>query len=174
MPPTSSDIAATDPSRTVSVFCVSVAVSRIDAMLRIRKSAVWCRDFEERRYSLLRFIDESNVIHCHCDSAQEALAEKAQAAGRKRDQHHVVLVLALRRCAAHLHKADDLEKHVVEHDVLSDRIHFLRKQVVRDGLAEHDHRGIALQVRRGKKYPPADLPVAGYGNVAEVPVAWVW
>ena len=38
MPPTSSEIAATDPSRTVSVFCVSVAVSRIDAMLRIWKS----------------------------------------------------------------------------------------------------------------------------------------
>ena len=44
MPPTSSEIAAIEPSRTVSVFCVSVAVSRIEAMLRILKSTLWCRD----------------------------------------------------------------------------------------------------------------------------------
>ena len=34
MPPTSSEIAATEPSSTVRVFCVSLAVSRIDAVLR--------------------------------------------------------------------------------------------------------------------------------------------
>ena len=40
MPPTSSEIAAIEPSRIVSVFCVSVAVSRSEAMLRIWKSTV--------------------------------------------------------------------------------------------------------------------------------------
>ncbi|MNC88523.1 hypothetical protein D3C83_43420 [compost metagenome] len=38
MPPTSSEIAAIEPSRMVSVFWVSVAVSSSDAMLRIWKS----------------------------------------------------------------------------------------------------------------------------------------
>ena len=40
IPPTTSEIAAMDPSKMVSVSCVSVAVSRIDAMLRIWKSTV--------------------------------------------------------------------------------------------------------------------------------------
>ncbi len=43
MPPTSSEIAAIEPSRMVSVFCVSEAVSMIEAMLRIWKSTVRCR-----------------------------------------------------------------------------------------------------------------------------------
>ena len=77
---------------------------------------------QQRRHRGLRFVDEFNVVHRHRDGAQEALAEQAQAAGRERHQHHVVLVLALRRGAAHRHHADDLEQHVVEHDVLADRI----------------------------------------------------
>jgi hypothetical protein len=36
-------MAATDPSSTVNVFWVSVAVSRMDAMLRIWKSTLRCR-----------------------------------------------------------------------------------------------------------------------------------
>ena len=40
MPPTSSEIAAIEPSSTVSVFCVSAAVSRMSAMLRIWKSGL--------------------------------------------------------------------------------------------------------------------------------------
>ena len=39
MPPTSSEIAATVPSSTVSVFCVSDTVSITEAMLRIWKSS---------------------------------------------------------------------------------------------------------------------------------------
>ena len=40
MPPTRSEIAAIEPSRIVSVFCVSVAVSSSEAILRIWKSTL--------------------------------------------------------------------------------------------------------------------------------------
>ena len=43
MPPTSSEIAATEPSSSVSVFCVADAVSSSDVVLRTWKSCVPCR-----------------------------------------------------------------------------------------------------------------------------------
>ncbi len=57
MPPTSSEIAAIEPSRMVSVFCVSVAVSRIDAMLRIWKSIAPVARLQQRRHGGLRLVD---------------------------------------------------------------------------------------------------------------------
>ncbi len=57
MPPTSSEIAAIEPSSTVSVFCVSVAVSRSEAMLRIWKSTVRWRASSSCVDRVLRLVD---------------------------------------------------------------------------------------------------------------------
>ena len=123
MPPTSSEIAAIEPSRIVSVFCVSVAVSRIDAMLRIWKSVVrWWRDAAARS-------PRPGSRRCASTSSTATVMLR-----RKRwpNSRRLPVVsgtnttsswsVPLRRGAARRHHADDLEQHVVEHDVLADRV----------------------------------------------------
>ena len=130
MPPTSSEIAAIEPSRTVSVFCVSVAVSRIDAMLRIWKSSVPWRAFSSAVTASCVSSIGVHVVHRHGDGAQEALAEQAQAAGGQRHEDDVVGSSPPGEAPFGRHHADDLERHVVEQHVLADRIAAVGKQLV--------------------------------------------
>ena len=100
MPPTSSEIAAIEPSRIVSVFCVSVAVSRSatpccgsgSPRVRCRASSSACT--AACVSSICATSSTATVI-----VAQEALAEQPQAAGRERHEDDVVLVGAIRRGA---------------------------------------------------------------------------
>ena len=174
MPPTSSEIAAIEPEQDGErVLRLGGRLEDRGHVADLEVRAVVPR-LQERRDFVLRRVDQGDVVHRHRDGAQEALAEQAQATGRERHEHHVVLVLALRRGAAHRHQADHLEQHVVEHDVLADGIAARRKELVRDGLAEHHHRRVALHVRVEKNMPLPTGQLRATGNVAEVPVAWVW
>ena len=74
MPPTSSEIAAIEPSSTVSVFCVSVAVSSSDAMLRIWKSTLRWRSVEQIVDRRLGFIAARGVGDLHRDRSARSAA----------------------------------------------------------------------------------------------------
>src|SRR5262249_54224991 len=92
--------------------------------------------------------------------AQEALAEEAQHAGRKRHEHRIVGVIALRGPTLRPHNADNLEGHVLDQDEFSYGIGTIWKQGLVNGLSEYGDGGIAPDVLRRKKHAARDWPAS--------------
>ena len=96
IPPTSREMAAIEPSRIVSVFCVSVAVSMqrghvADLEVRLAVAAG-----QRLGHGRLGLVDACDVVRGHRDVAEEPLPEQPQAARGVRHEDDVVLVLARR------------------------------------------------------------------------------
>ena len=155
MPPTSSEIAAIEPSSIVSVFCVSVAVSRSEAMLRIWKSTVRWRAVQQRVDRACVSSICVDVVDRHRDVAQEALAEQAQAAGR---------VAARTRRRPGRCPCGDAPRApctpITWNSTLLSTTYWpigsapSGNRSVGDGLAEHDDRRVALARRRARRTMP--------------------
>ena len=160
MPPTTSEIAAIEPSSRVSVFWVSDAVSRIEAMLRIWKSVLrW------------RAVSIASIAACVSSMRVASATCTVMARTKRRPKSRIWPVVSGTKTASSMsppkevapfarQHADDLERHVVDEQVLPDGVR-VPEHVVGDGGAEHDHRRVRLDVRPREERAAAHRPVAG-------------
>ena len=172
IPPTSSEIAATAPSRVVKTSVLASEASRTAPWLMTWKpglvgSATCLRSVRIAVTSAWAASSASRVLGLDRDRAQAArvAGQRVLDRGQRRERDVVLVLLAVG--ALGVGHADDLERGAVDAHALADGVG-AAEQVLHDRRPEHDHALVLLDVLGGEHRAARDvvgarLRVAGDG-----------
>ena len=108
----------------------------------------------------LGFRDAIGIGYLDGDRIGILEAEQPHETRGQRHKGDIVLIASERGGPLCLHHANDFEGNVADENILPDGIFAVGKERIHNGLAEHDDRRIAVEVRFGEKAALCHLPVA--------------